>query len=249
MRYFTSTPGILDTARNTREFVNANKDIFQSIFKPLIPYILGLFALDALISLYRGEAFGLGGLIMHYFYAALAISWHRVVLLGPDRFEPMNPFKPQKHELVFMLAGLGIGVLISVIIGVMTGVSAIFGLAGIILALLIAVPLSVFLGTRLSFYFPAKAIDAPTSLRAAFHLSRGYVIRLLTAPIISSFTLFLMACLISFVSAFVARGEGLSFVLLNLLLQLPILLYIGPLMTVIYITVLSNYYQDALKNR
>src|SRR5688572_15226664 len=108
MKHFTPVLHNSEAAKNAREFVKENKDIFWTIVKPVLPYLVGLSFLDTLITaLYFSESqqgFQVGSIISSYFYASILINWHRVVINGPDRWEPMELFKPKKHELAFIFA-------------------------------------------------------------------------------------------------------------------------------------------------
>ncbi len=252
MKHFKATKSIFETAANTRAFVKDNKDVFWAAFKPLIPYIFGLLLLDLIISFIIGRTFSFGSFAANYFFAALAITWHRVVLLGPDQYEAMNPFKPKKHELIFMLMGVGVALVVLAIVGLFIAVSAILGPVFLALSVFLGIFLSIFLSARFGFYFPAKAVNADLSLINAFHLSKGYVFNLLTAPFFACWRLILgMMGAIIVASIFMAllsqfaQGQAIF----EFLIQLPILFYFQPLLTIIGITILSNYYQHALQNK
>lgn len=50
MERFDPSYPLLETGANVRNFVKTNKSEFWEIFKPLLPFIVGLQFLDALIS-------------------------------------------------------------------------------------------------------------------------------------------------------------------------------------------------------
>lgn len=106
-----------ETGRDVRAFVKQFTPVFWRILKPLLPWMIACHLLDAIVTpLFfapDGE-FKLGTILSAYFYTSLVISWHRVVIEGPDHAIPMNPFKPQRHEWTFI--GVGIGLYLSVIL-------------------------------------------------------------------------------------------------------------------------------------
>lgn len=252
MKHFKATKGIYETAANTRAFVKDNKETFWTAFKPLIPYIFGLLLFDLILSFVIGHTFSLGSILANYFFAALAITWHRVVLLGPDQYEAMNPFKPKKHELVFMLMGVGVALIVFLIVALFIGIFAIFGPIFLAISIFLGILLSIFLSARFTFYFPAKAVNADLSLIGALHLSKGYAFNLVTAPFFACWRLILgMMGVVIIASIFMtllskfAQGQAMF----EFLIQLPVLFYFQPLLTVLGITILSNYYQHALQNK
>lgn len=258
MKNYEPTFGIKDTAQNVRFFVEANMDAFWRIYKPLLPYILGCYLLDAVITdIYFSQSksgFQLFELLSSYFLTALVISWHRVVIQGPDDYEPMNPFRPKRHEWAF----IGVGILIAVgvfLIAFGTVWGAILTRDGFWGLLSFAAVLAAIYGAyRLSFYFPARAVNAGVTLKQAFRLSKGYLLRLVCASFMASIRLFLMTVGYVFVVMFVyglfVEITGLSRLngIVGFVLMLPVYIYFQPLMTVMGVTALSNYYLYAMQN-
>ena len=265
MRPFDATYGIKETARNTKEFIADHMEVFWNIFKPLAPYIIGLLLFDAFINALfftpdpetgKKIEFSLGQLISNYFFACLIISWHRVVLDGPDRFTPMNPFKPQKSEWAFI--GMSILVFLipffaGVIGGILTAATNGAALAIIILIALILVAILIML--KVVFYFPSKATGNTITLKQSFKMTDGYIIRMFCANILAALKPFLimMAYLILagvLVGSLAFAAQNSAFTsFLGFVYAMPIVLYFQPLLTIIGVTVLSNYYQHALQNK
>lgn len=264
MTPFQPTSGIKDTAQNVKSFVAEHNDTLWDIFKPLAVFIAALTAIDVGIMYFLTEAnpetgerthFEIGGLISAYFFTCLVISWHRLVIHGPQRFEPMQHFQPQKNDWVFigmgLLLGFGISLLTVIIIVASAAISPI---ASAIIAIP-AVIVATWLFLRLSFYFPSKATGNTITFKQSFILTKGYVWKLIAASFLAAIKLWLIML------AYLILGGILYGILvttiqiaalqaaLTLVYVLPIVLYFQPLLTVISITVLSNYYQHALQNK
>lgn len=241
---------------SARNFVRENKSELWAIFKPLFPYIAGCHLLDAIISdaFFPKAGFGLFGVIAIYFTMVLIISWHRVVIHGPDNYTPVNPFKPRRSELAFMGMGVLIGLGMVLIAGAFAAATA-YTKAGIMgMITLFAIISCIYISYRMSFYFPAKAVGADISLKDSFRLSKGYLLRLFGAGIYASWRIMLVAfgyamlvgiivtIMANFIS-FASVQNTVAFILL-----LPMSAFIEPISTVLGVTVLSNYYLYAMQN-
>ncbi len=263
MTHFTPTYRTKETSRNIRIFIEDNMPIFWQIMKPLMPFIVGLLFLDAVLDAFvlpqEGEhtpQSGIGSLLSSYFYTALVIDWHRVVIHGPENFTPMNPLKPKKHELAFLGMGivLGIGLFLIMIVAMLPGVF--LGPVGIFLSVILALGSVFYFGYKFSFYFPAKAVDNAITFRESFRLTKGYLWKLIATGIRASAKLWLLLLayiLVVFAvmasMAFITSGTGPLFHLVVFLIQLPMALYFQPLLTIIGVTALSNYYMHAMQNK
>jgi hypothetical protein len=257
MERFAPTFGIKDTSKNIKQFIRENNSEVWKIFKPFIPFIVGLHLFDALIGGIFPKstgAFVLGGILASYFYTCLAISWHRVVIKGVDNYTPVNPFKPKKHELIFLGMGVVIGVFIFVVLGVTFGLaiameSLVMGLiaTGIVVA-------AIYVSYRVVFYFPAKAIDANITLHESFDMTKGYLWKLISASFLASIKWLPPMIFYSFVVRVISliyieeSGLDAGFYIMTLVLSLPVLLYFQVFLTVIGVTAISNYYLYALQN-
>lgn len=247
-----------DTAQNITNFVEVNKNEFWKIFKPLMPFIAGCYILDAVISdLFFADSedgFGLFAIFASYFLTVLVITWHRVVIHGPDNYIPMNPFKPKRHELVFIGVGFLLGLVMGLIgAGVVIGAAVTASPVMIIIAVIVVLAM-IYILYRVCFYFPAKAVDASITLSQAFVLTKGYLWKIISATFRASFKLILLliafvivAAICVFVLVMFLPLSGMPMVL-GLIVDLPMQLYFGPLLTIIGVTALSNYYLYAIQN-
>ena len=266
MLHFTPTLGIKDTAKNSKSFIKGNKDVFWAILKPLLPFIIVFSILDVFvtellmpINKKTGEPYEFpgGGLIASYFLTCLAITWHRVVIHGPDNYESMNPFNPRKSELAFV--GMGILLFMSMFLGgALIGFSIALIDSALLALLLVFLPLGLYLWTKFMFYFPAKATGRHITLGQSFKMTTGYVWKLLAASFLAYLKLLfimfgLLILLMVLLTTVYAFGlpeayENSAEIILISLFTLPTAGLIQPLFTVIWVTVLSNYYQYVMQN-
>lgn len=269
--YFKPTFGYKDTGQNVRNFVHEHSETLWDIFKPLMPFIAIFTLLDlAITQLYMpidpetGEKqdFGLFSIIANYFLACFIITWHRVIIHGPDSYNVMRPFKPDRAGLKYIFGFFAIivaGILAGFVGGLIVALLKLKFLALPIFAVLIIGVL--YVGLRVSFYFPAAALGNPLSFKEAFKLSDGYALHILVAPIFAIWKFLLMFLgyiLASFAIIFViilTTGGPEEFVnnpllniIVNFTITLPIVLYFTPILAAYGVTVLSNYYQHALQN-
>ncbi|PCJ97790.1 MAG: hypothetical protein COA45_08870 [Zetaproteobacteria bacterium] len=280
---YQATLHVSKTRYNVSDFVRNNKKELWKIFVPLMPFIVGLYLLDAVISdLYYSdgeigtgvlneivsigavvERFEIGALIANYFLVCLAISWHRIVIQGVDSYTPMKPFSPKKHELVFIGVGILGGIVYVLIFALMTGVMLYLSSIGYEASMIavygalffwIFLPLMTYIFYRFCLYFPAKAVNAKITLRKAFSLSGGHLWRLLFVMIRATFIWDILA-LVYILSASMASFAIQSFFqipsweyMISFVLYLPVLLYFLPILTVLGVTALSNYYLYAVQN-
>lgn len=258
MEHFTPTLGIKDTSRNIKEYVKTYNDELWRIFKPLIPFIAVLHLFDAVISdLFfpnSKNGFVLGGLVVSYFYTCLVISWHRVVIEGPNNYTPMNPFKPKRHELVFIGMGFLIGICSFLLIGVPFIGGAVLKIYALSLVGLLMILVVIYVAYRLCFYFPAKAVNADITLGKAFDLSKGYLLNIMGASFLASLKIIgfmvlyiLGAGVLVAVVMGVTGSSDFSFTA-KFILGVPVNLYFQPILTVIGVTALSNFYLYAVQN-
>jgi hypothetical protein len=253
MRPFTPTLGIKDTSKNTRGFIKENKDIFLNVLKPLLPWIIGLHLFDLILTIAFEIEIGVGGLIASYFYTVLVITWHRVVIHGPDNYIAMNPYKPKRHELIFIGMGILLGV-VPIIIGVLVGATFIISAALAVILILAVIIASLYFGYKFSFYFPAKAVDNSITFKQSYRLTTGYYWKFMGSLFLTPLRVFLILIaymivgipLLIFLSTTV---EALNPSILGFLFSVPIFSYFTPLLYVYGVTVLSNYYQYALQNK
>ena len=263
MTGITPTLGIKETAANIGNFFRENKETLWSILKPLLPWIIGLYALDILVTvMFMADSeheFGLGGFIAGYFFTCLIISWHRVVIYGAQNAVPMNPFKPQKHEWVFLGMGLLLG-LCAALAGFIFGL-IFFPISPALGALMVflLMPVAVYIGFRFTFYFPAKAVNNSITLKESFRLTKGYVFKLLSASFIASLK-YIVGLVVYFVVIFLMLGLFSTILgdlgnnavmqgIFGFFFSLPVLIYFYPILIVVGVTAISNYYLYALQHK
>lgn len=265
--YYQPTGGILDTGRNVRSFMKENMPVFWDIVKPLLPFLALFLLLDLLVAEYLIEPnpetgqkadIGIFGIFSAYLIICISISWHRVVIHGPEHYTPVNPLKPTKSELLFIGTILGLFITaFAITIAVVLAAKMIFP-ALIPLVFIALIVLLIFLASRISFYFPSKATGGDLTLNQSFQLSKGYVLRLIFTPFFAMWKMLLiylgyviLGVAVMYGLGYIlgqAAGEGLLSVFLLFLFGAPIQLYFEPLLAVIGVTVLSNFYQHALHN-
>lgn len=262
MSRLTPTLGIRETAKNIKGFMKTNRSVMWDIFKPLAPWILGLTLFDVIVTLAvfpeSENGFMLGQIITGYFYTAFVISWHRVAIHGPDNYVAMNPLKPQKHELVFM----GVGILVFVvaaIAGALAGATAFISPVVFGVSLLSVFVLATYLGYKICFYFPAKAVNNSITFGESFALTKGYFWKLCCSYFLVALKYFfgIILYFIGIVAVMFAIGamtgkemeDSVLPLIMGFVLSIPILVYFYPIFYTIGVTALSNYYQHAIQNK
>lgn len=262
MEHYTPSERAGETCTNVRQFVEQHNSEIWKIFKPLAPYIVGLYFFDALISVLffsAGEVgFVLGSIIASYFYICLFISWHRFVIKGAEDYVPMNPLSPQNNELGFIGVGLLIWIVISLFMSaIVSFASGMEFMNSILLGLpLIAIMffVSIYMAYRFWFYFPAKAVDDPVTLMEAFGKSKGYLWQLIYASFLASLKILGLMVLYVFVLwvfgvvLYFLAGIKMDGVIMGFLFALPIHLYFQPVLLVLGVTAISNYYLYVQQN-
>lgn len=132
-------------------------------------------------------------------------SWHRIYLVNPDKSEAhFIPFKMNRPQFQFMMKG---GLLwLTFILTLITAAAIAFSIAGLLyyfafgkpdesaiegalsvlgaLALITGLIASALVSSRISLYFPAKAVGDYISFRRSYKLMRGLAWKLLMADII-----------------------------------------------------------------
>ncbi len=262
MEHFIPTSHAGETCTNVRRFVEKNNSEIWKIFKPLIPYIVGLYFFDAVISALFFSAgdtgFFLGSTIASYFYICLLISWHRFVIKGPENYTPMNPLNPQNNEIGFI--GVGLAIWLAIFLAMSATYSFVENMKimdsfflGLPLIVIVFV-VSIYAAYRFWFYFPAKAVDDPVTLMEAFGKSRGCLWQLIYASFLASLKIIVFMLL--YIVVFFVIGVAISFMtgikldgfIMNFLFDLPIHLYFQPVLVALGITAVSNYYLHVLQN-
>ena len=252
MSHFEPTLGAGVTGICAREFVKSHMGEFWAIFKPLFPFIAGLHLLDAVVAdaFSFENGFFIGGVIALYFSTVLAISWHRVVIQGPDNYTPMNPFNPQRHEWAFI--GMGIATFCFVFLVAFVSVYGAASTESLVMVGLAAIVtlFAMYFSYRLSFYFPAKAVNAEITVDQAFCLTKGYVLKLLGATLAAAWPIVLAVIVWGIIAgvlvSILPSDNAMNTV--GFIMALPMTTFFQPVMTVLGVTVLSNYYLYSLQN-
>ena len=187
-----------------------------------------------------------------YFFAVIAISWHRLVLLGRGNCTPMNPLSPQRHEIEFLII-LAILSSAPYLLNLLVMFGQVTAMAILLLPFMIAF---IYVFYKVSFMFPAKAVNAKLSVKESFQLTKGYFWKMLWTYILASWRVVLVLFAVMIVGSMVAvplatfSGGNTQLVVISMqLIYIPVIIYFQPLLTVIGVTVLSNYYQHALQNK
>lgn len=259
-----------EAGKNVRMFLKDNKDMMWQIFQPFMIGIAGMMGVSILLVAISHMIYGVFSIIFSlaitYLYGCFSISWHRAAILGTENMRPVNPLKPRKSELMFIL--MPFFLIVPTII--------LYMICAFILAKILPVPLVMILGfvamgvigwvfLRLSFYFPAKAVEASVSLKDAFYLTKGYVWKLLCSGFFSSWRIMLVVMAYMFITALIAFGllamSGVNaetlksgtgtflHALIEIIINLPIMLYFNPILYALGVGCLSNYYMHAIQNK
>lgn len=208
-----------------------------------------------------------------YLMAVIAISWHRLVINGEENYRRMFVFMPRWHEIQFMLLLALLhtafyGAFFSpVLIMQIPGFEFIAGSVVYVfpVMMLVLACVALFLFFKCSFYFPAKAANRRITIVESFRLTRGYFGKIVMSYIRASWRLgvvailymvvlmFFMSSIMQFVfssmkdtflepNMFLIQGIGL-------VLNLPFIVFLGPMFLVIGVTIISNYYLHAVQNK
>lgn len=290
MIHFTPTLGIKDTAKNVNGFIKENHFDFINLLKMVAPYLAITLLISILfqhmamqeltenlknadlesekanldqISLsgkYEFLAIAIQAM-MGYFFAVIAISWHRLVLLGSKNYQPMNMFKPKRSEIHFialaMLTSIVAPLLLELIVHKTTILNPAYGLVGITLAIAY-----IYFTYKICFLFPSFAVNSNLSIKDSFRLTKGYFWKMGFAYILAILKIILIVCILFFALSIltavlimpflnnVENAESLiGLTIMQLVIGIPLVMYFSPLLTIIFVTVLSNYYQHALQNK
>lgn len=196
MTPFKPTLGIRETLRNIIGYTSANAAIYWDFFKVYIPYLFILPAIGLALTvgggLYETEHKLSGMTLMQipqaYIMFCLALNWYRLMILGTVGLKPVNPLAPSRQDMGYIGTVVGFMAVIlitSLILAVISGAlkAAIGTAAGVIFFCVCFLALT-FICLRLTFFFPAKAVSAGFTLRQAYILSKGYVLRCVVTQLI-----------------------------------------------------------------
>lgn len=254
---FTPTTGIVDTTKNVLGYMRGNFHVFWHFLKPYLLYMIGahlvgLFLLSMGIPQVDPKTAGnpIGEMLALYFMMCFAITWYRVIIMGPQRVVAVNPFGLQSHEIRFLI--FSVAIFFCFMLALLPGMvlTKLMPAAGLVLAagMLVA---AMWAGLRLAFYPPALAVDAGVSLNAAFALSKGFVWKIFSANFLVSIVIVIPIFLCSFVLGLVAiifgSVGGPLGTILSGLVMMPLGVIVMPMATALTATILANYYLIAVR--
>lgn len=115
-----------------------------------------------------------------FIYTILAITTHRIILLGPDSVSEWGIYMPRKREIYFVFYSIGLGLLMIP-----------FSLLALIPAIgwVIAVVAIIYLMARLSLVFPAIATDQGWSFSDSWKATRNHQILMMIVVAIFPFVI------------------------------------------------------------
>jgi len=143
---------------------------------PFVIYVL----MDAALEVLPDISPGMTGLVVLgclsiIVQAVVAVTTHRMVLLGPDSVSEWGSFKWSMRETSFLLRVVGLGVIVGLL-----SILGLFGIAGFGVALI----LMLWLAGRLSLVFPAIAIDKNITFKESWALTKDYQLLMVLAVIV-----------------------------------------------------------------
>lgn len=257
---FTPLANASEAALAARNLVRDNKTFLWSLFKPMLPALLALDALSAAVQLGFAESHtaakvieALFQIIGFYFYGLLGYSWHRFVLIGRDAVTPPDFFKPTSDQWRFLgyLALSAAASIVVMTVSAATG-TVLLGKTGIIVGLLAGIVFSVWIGYKLCFLLPSAAVGDGMTIRQSFTHTRGVFWKLLGSGFLASWRVAVVSALcvgtfVGVMTLLIGSFEGSALVLaaafLNVFGTLAIMdVFFNPLLTVLGVTILSNYY-------
>lgn len=281
---------------NVRSFVRDGQSEFFTLIRRYAPALLLLFVIQILVLMFHLEILSslpvplffvgiVGNIVIPvldgYIYAIIAINWHRLVINGRCFSEPVRMFLPRRNEISFVLALVFLTILpyilvfsFGLIVSILAPVLSSTGDLGSSFSVIVLV-VYIFVGGigvlyftyKLSFYFPAKAVNHSFSVVDSVRLTRGYFFKMIFTMIRASFwTIVALLVYLGFMSllmyllSYVVGGmaveasasddfNALSLLpLFGALFQLPFVLFFKPMFMIIGVTVVSNYYLYAIQN-
>lgn len=189
-----------DIGVNSREFVFKHLSQFKAIFLPLVPYLVICDLLYPYLEPH-GDLVSLPVLILEvYVFSVLAISWHKLVILGEDSDYKTSFWSVINHEFLFFRTWLFLSLILPMLLvfllitvpdtfspSLSSFLDSGFGLliASVFFVLYCYVMLSIVL------FFPAAAVGAPITLRKAFREGRKLIGQIFISTIYATWKIFL----------------------------------------------------------
>lgn len=248
---FKTADGILETTKNTLNFMRDNAGMFWHYLKSYLPYLViaHLFGLAAKMKGFMNEGgMDAGDMIAGFFVTCFMITWHRFVIFGAQRTVAANPLMLKRDEWRYVIAAMVMGLFAFSIAGV--GL-----LAGILPAIVVAFLSLGLLGVvlwgivRFSLYFPAVAASAPISPAQAFDMSRGYGWRITGSYVMVTTALYIPVYVISLLLVVIAAMFGganeKTQMIAQHIVMMPVDVVLVPMLAAGAATVLTNFYLRA----
>lgn len=253
---FTTATGILETVKNTLNFMKQNAGFFWHYLKPYLPYLIvaHLFGLAGKLAGWTGQTgMDAGDMIAGLFVTCFMITWHRFVIHGSRRTVPANPLMLRRHEWRYVMGAVVMGLFVFSI----PAVAMLLGtlLPSILVTILtLALLAAVLWGmVRFSLYFPAQAAADDISPARAFAMSRGYAWGIAGSYLVVTIALFLPVYAVGLVlvviaALFAGLGDTARMVVQHIVMM-PIDVVFVPMLAAGAATVLTNFYLVAAGRR
>ena len=125
-----------------------------------------------------------------FIYTVLAITTHRIILLGPDSVSEWGVYVPRKREFHFILYSVGLGLLM-----------APFGFLALIptIGWVMAIVAIIYMMARLSLVFPAIATDQGWSFSDSWKATKNHQVLMIIVVAIFPFVISIPEKLLSYV--------------------------------------------------
>lgn len=194
-------------------------------------------------------------IMLVYVSAVLGINWYRFALSPSQDFVPMNIFRPQKSELHY--------VAILAVVNLLPVLGLYIFSYGHFIATVICgifIILSWVLCIRMGFIFPALAMNHEAGLSEIYKLNKGYFWKIVFSMmrvlvrILGIYILYVL--LTSMVLSVIGLKDDLwdgsinfTNAIAGFIIDIPLYLYFAPIIMVLSITVLANFYAHALQSK
>lgn len=210
---FKLSPEVKEIGLSSRKFVFQNLGHFKAIFLPLVPVLVMCDLLELYFEYLEQDDFFISLpilLLEIYIFAILAISWHKLVILGEDSDFKTSFWRVVGHEFLFFRTWLFVGVVVPIILFVLLIALPVMLIPSLssfledlsllaVLALYILLALYSYALLSIVLYFPAAAVGAPITLRKAFMEGGKLTHQIFFSTIYATWKIFLAWLLYSFV--------------------------------------------------
>ncbi|MBU0859680.1 MAG: hypothetical protein KJ667_07060 [Alphaproteobacteria bacterium] len=261
---FKPTDGARATTKNVIGYLRDNAGMFWHFLKPYLPWLLGAEILRGALAITVNTGTGdvAAEIICAYTMTCFVITWHRVLIFGPQRAEIINPLRPEMTvmrfigvSLLFIVSFVVVGAAIGVVVGALLTQQA--HLLSILIVA-VSVTAAIWAATRMCLYFPALAVGAGLTLPQAFRLGRGFVGPIMVTQFLLTLCMIpiwlLSVLLITPIVMLVADDsevfpDTLAEHIANLFITLPLTLLLVPILTAVTAMVITNFYLRAIERQ